>query len=171
MNDWTGWPLERLLYLFLGLAYTLLWMQLTMLHWHGGFHNKIMWGPVIGTPFIAIIAFVMTFVHGGFVDTTFVVLFAAGVLEGIVGTVMHLRGVASQVGGMTLRNMISGPSDSPAPPGRRDIWFGVAQVKQQHERQSGWESLWGTIIMDETSGSTFPTEASAAPTISSAGTR
>jgi hypothetical protein len=109
MTDWTGWPLERLLYLFLGLAYTLLWMQLTLMHWRGGFHNRIMWGPVIGTPFIAIAAFLMTFMHGGFVDTAFVVLFALGVLEGIIGTVMHLRGDARQVGGLTLRNIMSGP--------------------------------------------------------------
>jgi hypothetical protein len=79
------------------------------MHWRGGFHNKIMWGPVIGTPFIALAAFVMAFMHGGIVDTLFVVLFAMGVLEGIIGTIMHLRGDAAQVGGLTIHNIMSGP--------------------------------------------------------------
>lgn len=50
MEAWTDWPLERLLYLFLGLAYLLMWAQLTLLHWRGAFHHKAMLGPVFFTP-------------------------------------------------------------------------------------------------------------------------
>src|SRR5687768_4244405 len=109
MESWQGWPLERFMYLFLGAAYLLVWMQMTLYHWKGAFRNKVMWGPVLFTPLTIIVAFAHGFVRGETIGMVFVVVFFIAALEGLIGTVLHLKGVASQVGGLTLRNMAMGP--------------------------------------------------------------
>lgn len=109
MASWDGWPLERLLYIFIGVAYLLVWGQVTLYHWKGGFHNKFMWGPVLYTPLLVIIALVHGFVRGQGVETVFVLLFAIGVLEGLFGLFAHLKGIAKRVGGFNLQNLMSGP--------------------------------------------------------------
>jgi hypothetical protein len=40
---------------------------------------------------------------------TAVAIFAVGLLDGLLGVVLHLRGIAARVGGFTLRNMTAGP--------------------------------------------------------------
>ncbi len=102
MQPWTGWPLERFLYLFVGAAYMMMWIQVSLFHWRGGFRSKFMWGPVLYTPLLFMAAFLMGFWHGGVLDTAYVVIFAIGVLEGMVGFILHARGVASLVGGFNL---------------------------------------------------------------------
>lgn len=109
MVPWNGWPFDRLIYLFLGAAYLMMWIQVTLSHWRGGFRNPFMWGPVLATPFISGVALMMGFYRGDMLELIFVVLFAAGVLEGMVGTFFHLRGAGSMVGGLTIRNLMSGP--------------------------------------------------------------
>jgi hypothetical protein len=109
MEDWNGWPVERLIYLFLGVAFLVVWAQLTLFHWRGGFRSKTMWGPVIFTPLLTLIALVYAFNRADLAQTIFVWVFAIGVLEGLVGFVLHLKGIAAQVGGFTLRNIASGP--------------------------------------------------------------
>ncbi|HYC54123.1 MAG TPA: hypothetical protein VEL28_04205 [Candidatus Binatia bacterium] len=98
-----------MLYAFLGAAYALIWLQLTLMHWRGGFHNAVMWGPVLVTPLLAVGAFVVASLRGEVIDAAFAVLFGVGTAIGLVGTAMHLRGDAAQIGGLTLRNMMSGP--------------------------------------------------------------
>ena len=109
MHFWDGWPVERLLYLFVGVAYIMMWIQLTLFHWRGGFHHKVMWGPVIYTPIAFIITLLVVFMRGNLLDTVFVVVLAVAVLVGMIGVFFHFRGIGSQVGGMTLRNLMAGP--------------------------------------------------------------
>ncbi len=109
MQLWTGWPLERFVYLFVGAAYLLIWFQVTLYHWRAGFRSKFMWGPVLYTPLLFLIALLMGFWRGGALDAAFVVLFAIGVLIGLIGTVLHARGVALMVGGFNVRNLMAGP--------------------------------------------------------------
>jgi hypothetical protein len=109
MNAWDGWPLERVVYLFLGAAYLLVWIQLTLLHWRGAFRNRIMWGPVLFTPIAVLAALLIALTREGIAPTVFIVVFALAVLEGLIGTAYHLKGVASQVGGFNARNAATGP--------------------------------------------------------------
>jgi hypothetical protein len=109
MESWQGWPLERLMYLFLGAAYLLVWMQMTLYHWKGAFRSKVMWGPVLFTPIVVIVSLAHGFVHGDTIGMIFVAAFAIAALEGLIGTFLHLKGVAAQVGGLNLRNLAAGP--------------------------------------------------------------
>ncbi len=109
MQSWTGWPLERFVYLFVGAAYLLIWLQVSLYHSRAGFRNKFMWAPVLYTPLLFIVALLMGFLHGGALDTVFVALFAIGAVVGLIGTVLHAKGVGSMVGGFNLRNLMAGP--------------------------------------------------------------
>jgi len=109
MDAWNGWPLERLLYLFLGAAFLLVWLQLTLFHWKGAFRHKAMWGPVLWTPLAILVAFAHGFLHGSTMGLIFVVVFAITALEGLIGTGLHFKGVAAQVGGVNTRNLATGP--------------------------------------------------------------
>jgi hypothetical protein len=109
MQGWDGWPIERLMYLFLGAAYLLVWAQLTLYHWKGAFRSKAMWGPVIFTPIASLVALAHGFVQGETIGLVFVVVFAIAALEGLIGAALHLKGVAAQVGGVNLRNLAVGP--------------------------------------------------------------
>src|SRR5687767_15018075 len=109
MESWQGWPLERFMYLFLGAAFLLVWIQVTLYHWKGAFRNKAMWGPVIYTPVVVVVALARGFLVGDLMSQIFVVAFALAAFEGLMGTVLHLKGVAAQVGGINLRNLAIGP--------------------------------------------------------------
>jgi hypothetical protein len=109
MQDWNGWPVDRFIYLFLGIAFVVMWAQLTLFHWRGGFRTKSMWGPVIYTPIMVLVGLIHTATPAEWAQTLFVWVFAIGVLEGLGGLILHLKGIASQVGGFTLRNAASGP--------------------------------------------------------------
>lgn len=109
MESWSGWPLERLIYAFVAVGYFAAWAQLTLMHWRGAFRRIEMWGPVVFTPILLIVTVIYLFSRGGFLDTLFVIVMAIGLLEGLAGTFFHLRGVASQVGGINLRNLATGP--------------------------------------------------------------
>ncbi len=109
MNDWNGWPLERITYVFLGVAYAIIGLQLTLNHAHAKFHNRFMWAPVLYTPLLVIVALAHAFSLGEGVQSAFVVLFWGGVLEGLAGTYFHLRGIARMPGGLTKENVQKGP--------------------------------------------------------------
>jgi hypothetical protein len=106
---WAGWPLERFLYLFLAAAFLLVWLQVTLLHWRGGFRSKFMYGPVLFTPLLVVAGLAMGMTRQPAVSACFLVIYAVGVLEGVAGTALHLRGCAMMVGGVNLRNLMAGP--------------------------------------------------------------
>jgi hypothetical protein len=109
MESWQGWPLERFMYLFLGAAFLLVWVQMTLFHWRGAFRHKAMWGPVLFTPITVVVALVHGFVRSETIGMVFVVVFAIAALEGLIGTFLHIKGAAAQVGGLNLRNITTGP--------------------------------------------------------------
>ena len=109
MQAWEGWPLERLIYLFIGAAYLLAWIQLTIYHWKGAFHHKAMWAPVLLTPLIIIVALAAGFFRGDSIRQALLIAMGLGLLEGLIGTVLHSMGVAKMVGGFNLRNFAAGP--------------------------------------------------------------
>ena len=107
MNSWAGWPLERFLYVFIGAAFLLVWLQASLYHWRGGFHNKFMWGPVLYTPLLVVAALSLAATPSA--AMFFVAVYAIGVLEGLAGTVLHLQGITRMVGGFNVRNVMAGP--------------------------------------------------------------
>jgi hypothetical protein len=108
-NNWSSWPLERLLYVFLAVAFLAVWVQVTLLHWRGAFRSPFMWGPVIYTPILALTALALALFRAGWTELLFIVTYALGVVEGLFGAYKHFGGVKSHVGGFTLRNFIQGP--------------------------------------------------------------
>src|SRR5215211_8042538 len=52
VSDWDAWNLDRAVLLFTALAYLVIWIQLSLFHWAGGFKHWAMWGPVIATPLV-----------------------------------------------------------------------------------------------------------------------
>lgn len=107
MDDWNGWPAARMTYAFLGAAYLLVWIQVFLYHWRAAFRSKFMYGPVIVAPLAAIAGLMMAYrpEYGSF----FVFAFALAALSGLMGTAMHLKGIAAMVGGFNLRNFAMGP--------------------------------------------------------------
>ncbi|XEC97406.1 hypothetical protein AB6A23_13105 [Paenibacillus tarimensis] len=106
---WDGWPLARIVILFVSLAYLMIWIQVTMFHYRQNFHHKSMWVPVISAPFIfaAGIAFAFYNVFG--LRLLFQVLLWFGLAAGLIGFYFHFRGVGIRVGGWALRNFLIGP--------------------------------------------------------------
>jgi hypothetical protein len=109
VDTWEGWPLERFLYFFIALAYVMIWIQLTLFHWRGAFRSRYMWSPVLYTPVLIGMAIILGVIRGGAAETAFVVVFGIGVAEGLIGILLHARGVASYVGRVNLRNLMAGP--------------------------------------------------------------
>ncbi|MDP8958185.1 MAG: hypothetical protein M3N51_03070, partial [Actinomycetota bacterium] len=58
MTEWQGWQLGRAVVAFTALFYLGMWVQVTLMHWGGGFKHRAMWGPVVATPLVAAAAFV-----------------------------------------------------------------------------------------------------------------
>ena len=106
---WSHWPVERLVYVFLAIAWLAVWAQVTLLHWRGGFRSPYMWGPVAYTPLLAIISLVLALYRAHITEVLYIAANALGVLEGLFGTYKHMGGVKSHIGGFTLRNFIQGP--------------------------------------------------------------
>lgn len=109
MQSWNGWPLERLVYGFLAVAYLAVWAQLTMYHYRGGFRSKAMWGPVIFTPLAVVACLLALATRADWVITVLTYVLAVAALEGLAGAFLHLKGVASMVGGLSGRNLLAGP--------------------------------------------------------------
>lgn len=109
MSAWAGWDLDRAVLLFTAVAYVLIWIQLSLYHWAGAFKHVAMWGPVLATPLVVLGALLGAFVRDGAWGWIALGLLVFGILEGMGGVYFHLRGVASQIGGLTTRNLLSGP--------------------------------------------------------------
>ncbi|MHB0934960.1 MAG: hypothetical protein ACYDCO_05460 [Armatimonadota bacterium] len=109
MDTWDGWPLQRFIYLFIGLAHMMIWVQVVLFHWRGAFRIWAMWLPVLAGPLLAMMGIVFAFVYGGWLNGLYVFLFSVGVLGGMIGTYYHFRGVSHYIGGWSLRNFMVGP--------------------------------------------------------------
>lgn len=107
--NWIGWPIERVLILFTGLAFLLLFIQVTLFHYRQNFRHWSMWIPVLGTPVFGLLSVLYGFYHVLVLGQILAVLFAVGFLAGGYGSFLHIRGVGQRVGGYELRNFLIGP--------------------------------------------------------------
>ncbi len=109
MDEWREWNLDRAVLAFSAVLYLGIWVQLTLMHWAGGFKHRMMWGPVLATPLFAAAAAAAAITRGGALGWLLAAVLALGVLVGLVGLRYHVRGIRSQIGGFSLRNVLSGP--------------------------------------------------------------
>ncbi|MHB9031090.1 MAG: hypothetical protein ACYC9O_20165, partial [Candidatus Latescibacterota bacterium] len=109
METWEAWTPQRFIFLFVGLAYLLVWIQVLLYHWRGAFRHRPMWEPVLTAPLLAAMGIVFAFMYGGFLNLLFILLFAIGAFVGVSGIFFHFRGVHNYIGGFSLRNFMVGP--------------------------------------------------------------
>lgn len=106
---WTHWPLDRFLVLFVSLAFLLIGIQVAMSHYRQNFHHKTMWVPVVEAPIFMIVSGALALTGVDWLMTLFLACMWLGVLTGLAGTYLHLRGVGIRVGGYEFRNFLMGP--------------------------------------------------------------
>jgi hypothetical protein len=109
VTDWNAWELGRVVLGTAAVMYTGIWAQVTLFHWGAAFASRAMWAPVIMTPFIVVAAAVAVVTRSDPWGWVAVVALGIGVLDGMYGLYRHLRGTVSQIGGLTLRNLMAGP--------------------------------------------------------------
>lgn len=109
MAEWQGWTFDRVTVAFSALMYAGIWMQVSLFHWAGGFKKLAMWGPVLATPLVIGGALAGVVTRVGVWGWVAAGLLAFGVLDGLIGLYYHLRGISSQIGGFSMRNLLSGP--------------------------------------------------------------
>jgi hypothetical protein len=106
---WNVWSIERVLILFVSLAFLLIGFQVTMSHYRQNFHHKSMWIPVIATPLFFIVGFILVFYNAHWFRNLFMILMWVGACAGLLGFYYHFRGVGLRVGGRVFRNFLIGP--------------------------------------------------------------
>jgi hypothetical protein len=106
---WNGWSMDRIVVLFVGLAYLLIWVQVTLMHYRQNFHHKAMWAPVASAPVLGATGLAFAFWGGSWLYGFFMVLMWIGSVIGLVGFYFHFHGVGVRVGGYELRNFMMGP--------------------------------------------------------------
>ena len=106
---WPDWPLQRVLYLFLGLAFLSVFIQVTLFHLRQNFWHAAQWYPVIVTPLLSASAFLLVWQNLAPFRATFAILSVMGGLVGLAGTYYHVAGVAKRVEGFNLNNFMVGP--------------------------------------------------------------
>jgi hypothetical protein len=109
VEGWDGWPFARLYLLLLAVAFLVVGAQVLLFHWQAAFRAKTMYVPVILAPIVAAVAIVTSLVRNDLTAWVAVAVFAVALVVGLVGVVLHLRGVAQRIGGFTLRNVVAGP--------------------------------------------------------------
>lgn len=68
-----------------------------------------MYSPVLLAPVLVLAGIVGAVQRDGPLGWIVLAVFALGILDGIVGIVEHLRGIARRIGDFSLRNLMSGP--------------------------------------------------------------
>ncbi|MCS1352157.1 hypothetical protein [Mechercharimyces sp. CAU 1602] len=107
--NWSGWEWDRVLILFVSLAFLMIAVQVTMYHYRQNFHKKAMWIPVIAAPLFFIVGLSLTFYNVSWLASLFLFLMWLGLIDGLIGFIYHVKGVGSRVGGWKLRNFLIGP--------------------------------------------------------------
>jgi hypothetical protein len=106
---WASWTMERIVVLFVALAFIMIWIQVTMFHYRQNFHHKSMWVPVISAPLFFLTGIALTLFNFSWLATIFIIMMWFGTLAGMIGFYFHFRGVGVRVGGWALRNFLIGP--------------------------------------------------------------
>lgn len=106
---WSMWSIDRVLILFVGLAFLLMGSQVTMYHYRQNFHHKSMWVPVVSSPIFFITGVVLAWYNAPWLHLLFTALMWLGVVSGAIGFYFHFHGVGVRVGGWAMRNFLIGP--------------------------------------------------------------
>jgi ABC-type antimicrobial peptide transport system permease subunit len=109
MDGWDSWDFQRFYLAFVGIAFALLGLQVLLLHWRAAFKKWTMYGPVLLAPVLAAAGIAGAFSREGWLGWAVLVVFAFGVVDGLVGIYEHTHGIAERIGGFTLRNVVAGP--------------------------------------------------------------
>lgn len=106
---WNGWPLDRVFILAMGLLFLVIFVQVTLFHYRQNFRHWSMWIPVLATPLFGLCLVLFAFYNAGWLLSLLNVLLAIGIIAGLFGSFMHIRGVGKRVDGYKLRNFLVGP--------------------------------------------------------------
>jgi len=106
---WTGWPWQRVIILFTGMAFLLIGLQVTLFHYRQNFRNWTMWVPVAASPALGLLLLAAGFYNLPVMRTILLVLLSIGALAGVGGFVLHFEGVGERVDGYRLNNFLVGP--------------------------------------------------------------
>jgi hypothetical protein len=109
MMYWNGWSLDRVVVLFVSVAYVFIGIQVTMSHYRQNFRHISMWGPVLSSPVIVLAGLALVVLNAKWLAVVFQILMWIGVAEGLAGFYYHFSGVGVRVGGYEPRNFLLGP--------------------------------------------------------------
>lgn len=104
-----SWGLDRIIILFSGVLFLIIFIQVTLFHYRQNFRHWSMWIPVLATPIFGVILLVLSFFYVDWLITLTTWLLIIGLIAGLFGTFMHIRGVGQRVDGYKLRNFLIGP--------------------------------------------------------------
>lgn len=106
---WIGWPLERVLYLILGILFAGLFVQVTLYHIRQNFRHPSLWLPVIATPVAGATCLLLAGWNTPVLKT--LLAWSAGImaLASVYGTYMRSVGVGNRIGGFNVNNAMVGP--------------------------------------------------------------
>jgi len=106
---WTGWPLSRVLLLFTGIAFLMIFIQVTLFHYRQNFRHWAQWLPVLAVPVLGVTALAVGFFNVIWLRMVLMVLLFTGLAAGIFGFVLHVEGVGERVDGYRMQNFLVGP--------------------------------------------------------------
>src|SRR5690625_485504 len=106
---WEGWPLERLMFILVGVLFIGIFIQVTLFHYRQNFRAAAMWIPVIATPLLALGTLGLSAFNVDWLRFSNMILLYIGVVAGLYGFIRHLVGVGQRVSGWTLQNFMVGP--------------------------------------------------------------
>lgn len=106
---WEGWPIERVLFILVGVLFIGIFVQVTLFHYRQNFRAASMWIPVIATPLLALSVLALSLFNTEWLRLANLILLCVGVVAGLYGFVRHLMGVRQRVSGWTLENFMVGP--------------------------------------------------------------
>jgi hypothetical protein len=95
---WSQWSLDRVIIFLVGVTYLFIWVQVTLSHY-----------PVILALVISFVSIISTLLNskGWYIMTH--LCFWIGVIQGIISFIFHIKGIQKRVGGLALRNFLTGP--------------------------------------------------------------
>ncbi|OEF97760.1 hypothetical protein [Desulfuribacillus alkaliarsenatis] len=109
MFEWLPWAAERVLAMFIGITFLLIGIQVTLFHYRQNLNKWVMWGPVIFTPIMFIVAATYALRPTEWLFWFYAIMLAIGFLDGLIGFFYHVKGVGLRVDGYKLRNFLIGP--------------------------------------------------------------
>ncbi|MFB7817039.1 hypothetical protein [Paenibacillus chitinolyticus] len=106
---WNAWTLDRSVILFTAFAYLFIAAQVTLSHYRQNFHRKVMLIPVITAPLYFLVGLLAVLLNRTWLLCLFHIGMWLGILTGLAGLYLHIRGVGKRVGSYAFRNFLIGP--------------------------------------------------------------